>query len=59
MGFSWQGYWSELSYPPPGIFPTEGSNLSLLRLLPWQAGSLPLAPPGKPQVKYPGFQIQF
>ena len=32
-----------------GIFPTQGSNLCLLRLLHWQAGSLPLAPPGKPQ----------
>ena len=28
-----------------GIFPTQGSNLSLLHLLHWQAGSLPLAPP--------------
>ena len=32
-----------------GIFLTQGSNLRLLRLLHWQAGSLPLAPPGKPQ----------
>ena len=31
-----------------GIFPTQGSNLSLLCLLHCQAGSLPLAPPGKP-----------
>ena len=31
-----------------GIFPTQGSNLYLLCLLHWQAGSLPLAPPGKP-----------
>ena len=30
-----------------GIFPTQGSNLSLLCLLPWQVGSLPLAPPGQ------------
>ena len=30
-----------------GIFPTWGLNLSLLCLLHWQAGSLPLAPPGK------------
>ena len=30
------------------IFPTQGSNLSLLFLLHLQAGSLPLAPPGKP-----------
>ena len=28
-----------------GIFLTEGSNLSLLH---WEAGSLPLVPPGKP-----------
>ena len=31
-----------------GIFPTQGSNPRLLHLLYWQAGSLPLAPPGKP-----------
>ena len=31
-----------------GIFLTQGSDPSLLRLLHWQAGSLPLAPPGKP-----------
>ena len=30
------------------IFPTQGSNLSLLCLLHWQVGSLPLATPGKP-----------
>ena len=30
------------------IFPTQGSNLCLLYVLQWQAGSLPLAPPGKP-----------
>ena len=28
-----------------GIFPTQGSNLGLLNLLDWQAGSSPLAPP--------------
>ena len=32
-----------------GIFPTQGSNLHLLGLLHWHMGSLPLAPPGKPQ----------
>ena len=31
-----------------GIFPTQGSNPRLLDLLHWQAGSLALAPPGKP-----------
>ena len=31
-----------------GIFPTQGSNLHLFCLLHWQAGSLPLMPPGKP-----------
>ena len=31
-----------------GIFPIQGSNLHLLCLLHWHAGSLPLAPPGKP-----------
>ena len=30
------------------IFLTQGSNPHLLCLLHWQAGSLPLAPPGKP-----------
>ena len=34
---------------PRGIFPTQGSNPCLLRLLRWQAGSLPLASPGKPK----------
>ena len=32
-----------------GISPTQGSNPYLLGLLHWQAGSLPLAPPGKPR----------
>ena len=30
-----------------GIFPTQGPNPGLLRLLLWQVGSLPLVPPGK------------
>ena len=33
-----------------GIFPTQESNLQLLRLLHWQMGSLPLVPPGKSQI---------
>ena len=35
-----------------GIFPTQESNLSFLYLLHWQVGSLLLAQPGKPQMKY-------
>ena len=34
---------------PQGIFLTRGSNSSLLSVLHGQAGSLPLAPRGKPQ----------
>ena len=38
--------------PLHGIFPTQGSNPCLFCLLHWQAGSLPLAPPGKPILSY-------
>ena len=34
------------------IFQTQGSNPHLLRLLQWQAGSRPLAPPGKSERMY-------
>ena len=34
-----------------GIFLTQGSNPSLLCLLHWQAGSLPLVPPGKARLR--------
>ena len=34
-----------------GIFPPQGSNLHFLCLLHWQVGSLPLAPPRKPQAR--------
>ena len=33
MGFSRQEYWSSWLFPSPGIFPTQGSNPHLLRLL--------------------------
>ena len=36
--------------PPQGIFPTQGLNLWLFCLLRRQAGSSPLAAPGKPMV---------
>ena len=45
MGFPRQEHWSGLPFPYPGIFPNQGSNLSLLCLLQGQEGSSPLAPP--------------
>ena len=45
MGFSRQEYWSGCHALLQGIFPTQGSNLSLSCLLHWHADSLPLAPP--------------
>ena len=47
MGFSRQEDWSGLPCPPPEDPPDPGIQLSLLRLLRCQAGSLPLALPGK------------
>ena len=47
MRFSRQEFWSGLPCPLLGIFPTQGSNPCLSCLLHWQAGSLPLAQPGK------------
>ena len=40
----WQEYWSGFLCPPPGIFPTQGSNLRVLWLLHWQVDSLPTDP---------------
>ena len=48
MRFSRQEYWSGLPCPPPGDFPDPG-----IKLLHWQAGSLPLVPPGKAHELYP------
>ena len=48
MGFSRQEYWSGCYALLQKIFLTQGSNLHLSYLLHWQAGSLQLAPPGKP-----------
>jgi len=48
MGFSQQGYWSGLPWPPPGDLPDLGIKL-VSRMSPALAGgSLPLASPGKP-----------
>ena len=47
MQFSRQEYWSGLPSPPPGDLPNPGINPCLLHFQHWQAGSLPLEPPGK------------
>ena len=41
-GFPRQEYWSGLLFLLQGFVPTQGSDLHLLRLLHWQADSLPL-----------------
>ena len=49
MRFCRQEYCGGSPCPPPGDLPTQRSNLCLLYLLHWQAGSLLLAQPGKSQ----------
>ena len=51
MRFSRQEYWNVLPCPPPGDLLHSGIKPVSLCLLHWQAGSLPLAPPGKPLVR--------
>ena len=46
MGFSRQEHWSGLPFPPPGIFPTQGSNPGLLCLLNCRWILHPLRHPG-------------
>ena len=49
MGFPGKNTGMGCHFPLQGIFrPREGSNLSLLRLLQWQADSLPLSHLGSP-----------
>ena len=51
MEFSKQEYWSGLPcLPLPRNLQTQGSNLCLLPLLPWQADSLPLHPQWSPTI---------
>ena len=45
MGFSRQEYWRGLPHPPPGIFPAQGPNPSLLHQ---HVDSLPLSHLGSP-----------
>ena len=49
MGFPKQEYWSELSFPSPGIFANQRSNPHLLN---WQRDSLPLSHQGSPFLLY-------
>ena len=61
MGFSRREHRSGWPCPPPEIFPTQGSNQCLLRLLHWQVGSSPLGTPGKlfePSVFLSNFQVK-
>ena len=43
MGFHRQEYCNGLPFPPPGFFPTQGSNPCPLCFLHWQVDSLPLS----------------
>ena len=49
MAFSRQEYWNELLCPPPGYLPDPRIKPASLSFLHWQAGSLPIMPPGKPE----------
>ena len=47
--FCRQEHWSGLPFPIPGDRPNPGIETASVGLLHWQAASLPLAPPGKPE----------
>ena len=51
MGFFRQEYWSGLPFPSPGFFPTQGLNLSLLRLLHCRQILYPLSQCGSPETR--------
>ena len=51
MEFFRQKYWGGLPCPLLGDLPNPGIESTSLCLLHWQAGSLPLVPPGKPGLK--------
>ena len=48
MGVSRQEFWSGPPFPSPGIFPHPGIKPVAFTSSPWQVGSLPPAPSGKP-----------
>ena len=49
MGFSRQGHWSGLTFPPPGDLPSSGIKLISLALA---VGFFTPEPPGKPTYIY-------
>ena len=52
MEFPRQEYWSGLLVPSPGDLSEPGMKATALKhSLRWQAGSLPLVPPGKLSIK--------
>ena len=51
MGFSTPEYWSGLPFPSPGDLPDPGVKPGSPAL---KADSLPIEPPGKPSLHYPG-----
>ena len=52
MEFSRQEYWSGLPFPPPGIFPTQGSNSVKSALSPASQDSLLLSHLGSPSILF-------
>ena len=51
MGFSRQGYWSGLPYPPPGVLDSGIKPASLMSLA-LSGEFLPLGSPGKPFILF-------
>ena len=58
-GISRQEYWSELPFPTPGIFPTQGLKQCLLHLLHWQVNSLPLYHLGSLYLGLDGYNFNY
>ena len=56
MQFARQEYWSRLPFPSPGDLSNPGIKPQVSCI--WQAGSFPLAPPGKPSLTPKCQQIQ-
>ena len=54
MGFPRQEYWSVLPCPLPGNLPNPGIKAESLMSSVLTGGSLPLAPPDKPQETFMG-----